>query len=155
MAMTDSIIALHEVAVGRLRLNHSKALHSLDLTMVRQMTDALLAWRDDPDVRIVLIDHAQGRGFCAGGEVVTIARSVDGHGGAARAFLFQEYRLHPLMYRFPKPGVAFMDVVTMGGGVGIACPCRYRVATERTAFAIAAARTLPVRATAAAVHWRC
>ncbi|URW76094.1 enoyl-CoA hydratase/isomerase family protein [Sphingomonas donggukensis] len=142
--MTDSIIALREGAAARLRLNRPKALHALDLSMVRQMTHALLAWRDDPDVRIVLIDHATSpdgdpklsRGFCAGGDVVTIAKAVEGHDHAARAFFFQEYRLNHLMYTFPKPGVAFMDGVTMGGGVGIACPCRYRVATERTVFAM-------------------
>ena len=142
--MTDSVIAMRDGAAGRLRLNRPKALHSLDLNMVRQMTHALLAWRDDPDIRIVLIDHAaspdgdpkMSRGFCAGGDVVGIARSVTGHNAAAKAFFYQEYRLNHLMYTFPKPGVAFMDGVTMGGGVGIACPCRYRVATERTVFAM-------------------
>ncbi len=142
--MTDPVIALREGAAGRLRLNRPKALHSLDLNMVRQMTHALLAWRDDPDIRIVLIDHAaspdgdpkHARGFCAGGDVVGIARSVGGHNAAASAFFYQEYRLNHLMYTFPKPGVAFMDGVTMGGGVGISCPCRYRVATERTVFAM-------------------
>jgi enoyl-CoA hydratase len=143
-AMTDTVRAYTDGAAGRLRLNRPKALHALDLGMVQGMTDALLAWRDDPEVRIVLIDHAtspdgdpkSSRGFCAGGDVVTIARSAEGHGAAARAFFFQEYRLNHLMYTYPKPGVAFMDGVTMGGGVGISCPCRYRVATERTVFAM-------------------
>jgi len=134
--MTDSIIALRDGAAGRLRLNRPKALHSLNLEMVKAMTAALTQWRDDPEVRIILIDHAEGRGFCAGGDVVGIAQSVGGHDAAARAFFFQEYRLNHLMYTYPKPGVAFMDGVTMGGGVGIACPCRYRVATERTIFAM-------------------
>jgi enoyl-CoA hydratase len=134
--MTDTIIATREGAAGRLRLNRPKALHSLDLAMVRQMTAALQAWITDPELRLVLIDHAEGRGFCAGGDVVTIANAVDGDEGAARAFFFEEYRLNHLMYTFPKPGVAFMDGVTMGGGVGISCPCRYRIATERTVFAM-------------------
>ncbi|WP_326523428.1 enoyl-CoA hydratase/isomerase family protein [Sphingomonas sp.] len=134
--MTDTIVSPRVGAAGCLRLNRPKALHSLDLAMVRRMTQVLLAWRDDPEVRIVLIDHAEGRGFCAGGDVVTIARALEGHEQAARAFFFEEYRLNHLMYTFPKPGVAFMDGVTMGGGVGIACPCRYRVATERTVFAM-------------------
>jgi len=134
--MIDEIRAYREDLAGRLRLDRPGALHSLDLAMCRAMTRALLDWREDPDVRIVLIDHAEGRGFCAGGDVVGIARSVEGHEEAARAFFFDEYRLNHLMYTYPKPGVAFMDGVTMGGGVGIACPCRYRVATERTVFAM-------------------
>lgn len=134
--MTDEIRAYREGLAGRLRLNRPKALHSLDLAMCQAMTRALLEWRDDPDMRIVLIDHAEGRGFCAGGDVVGIAKGVEGHEEAARAFFFHEYRLNHLMYTYPKPGVAFMDGVTMGGGVGISCPCRYRVATERTVFAM-------------------
>ena len=134
--MTDTLRSFREGHAGRLRLNRPRALHSLDLTMVQAMTRALLGWRDDPAVRIVLLDHAEGRGFCAGGDVVTIANAIGGHNAAARAFFFQEYRLNHLMYTYPKPGVAFMDGVTMGGGVGIAFPCRYRVATERTLFAM-------------------
>ena len=142
--MTDSILAYREGAAGRLRLNRPRALHSLDRAMVAGMTGALLGWLRDDDLRIVLIDHVttpdgepkHNRGFCAGGDVVTIARGVAEDEAAARAFFFEEYRLNHLMYTFPKPGVAFMDGVTMGGGVGISCPCRFRVATERTLFAM-------------------
>ena len=134
--MTDEIRAYKEGAAGRLRLNRPQAIHSLNTDMVRAMTAALLEWRDDPEMRIVLIDHAEGRGFCAGGDVVGIAKTVEGQDAAARAFFFDEYRLNHLMYTYPKAGVAFMDGVTMGGGVGISCPCRYRVATENTMFAM-------------------
>ena len=136
MTKGSTVLATREGAAGRLRLNRPKALHALDLSMVRQMTEALSAWVADPDLRLVLIDHAEGRGFCAGGDVVTIANAIGSDEVAARAFFFEEYRLNHLMYTFPKPGVAFMDGVTMGGGVGIACPCRFRVATERTVFAM-------------------
>lgn len=134
--MQDEIRSYQDGQAGRIRLNRPHALHALDLAMVRAMTRALIEWRDQDDIRIVLIDHAEGRGFCAGGDVVTIANNIDGHVAAARAFFFEEYRLNHLMYTYPKPGVAFMDGVTMGGGVGITCPCRYRVATERTMFAM-------------------
>ena len=135
-ATQQDVLTVKEGLAGRLRLNRPKALHSLNRQMVRDMANALIAWRNDADVRIILIDHAEGRGFCAGGDVVTIAQSVDGAEEAARAFFFDEYRLNHLEYTYPKPGVAFMDGVTMGGGVGIACPCRYRVATERTVLAM-------------------
>jgi enoyl-CoA hydratase len=137
IAVTDKeVLTYKEGLAGRLRLNRPKALHSLSRQMVRDMAAALIEWRDDPDVRIVLIDHAEGRGFCAGGDVVGISQNVEGHEAAARAFFFDEYRLNHLEYTYAKPGVAFMDGVTMGGGVGIACPCRYRVATERTVLAM-------------------
>ena len=132
----DELLALRDGVVGRLRLNRPRALHTLTLEMCRAMTEALLAWRDDPAVEAVLLDHAAGRGFCAGGDVLRIATSAQGHGGAARAFFFQEYRLNHLLFGYAKPTVALMDGVTMGGGVGVALPCRYRIATERTAFAM-------------------
>jgi enoyl-CoA hydratase len=136
VAMTDTrdVLAVKEGLAGRLRLNRPKALHSLNRQMVRDMAAALHEWRHDPDVRIVLIDHAEGRGFCAGGDVVAIAQ--DPHSAESAAFFFDEYRLNHLEYTFPKPGVVFMDGITMGGGVGIALPCRYRVATERTVLAM-------------------
>src|SRR3954466_7097795 len=136
MTTQRDVITVKEGLAGRLRLNPPKALHSLNRQMVRDMASALIEWRDDPEVRIVLIDHAEGRGFCAGGDVVGISQDVEGHEAAARAFFFDEYRLNHLEYTYAKPGVAFMDGVTMGGGVGIALPCRYRVATERTVLAM-------------------
>ena len=136
MTTNADVLTIKEGQGGRLRLNRPKALHSLNRQMVRDMASALLEWRDDPEVRIILIDHAEGRGFCAGGDVVDIANSVDGAEAAARAFFFDEYRLNHLEYTYPKPGVAFMDGITMGGGVGIALPCRYRIATERTVLAM-------------------
>ncbi len=136
MTSQTDVLTTKEGLAGRLRLNRPKALHSLNRRMVQGMAAALIEWRDDPDVRIILIDHAEGRGFCAGGDVVDISQNVEGAEAAARAFFFDEYRLNHLEYTYPKPGVAFMDGVTMGGGVGIACPCRYRVATERTILAM-------------------
>ena len=136
MTANKDVLTYKQGQAGRLSLNRPRALHSLNRQMVRDMAAALYEWRDDPEVRIILIDHSEGRGFCAGGDVVTISQDVEGHEAAARAFFFDEYRLNHLEYTYPKPGVAFMDGVTMGGGVGIACPCRYRVATENTVLAM-------------------
>ena len=122
--------------VGRMRLNRPKAIHALNLNMVHAMTNALISWRDDPRVELILIDHAEGRGFCAGGDVVSIAKSAGGHGAAGDAFFYQEYRMNHLMYTYTKPGIVFMDGITMGGGVGITCPAKYRIATERTVFSM-------------------
>ncbi|MGE0180013.1 MAG: enoyl-CoA hydratase/isomerase family protein, partial [Sphingomonas sp.] len=86
--MSDSIIARIEGRAGRISLNRPKAINALDLDMVRAMTAALQDWLADPAMKLVLIDHAEGRGFCAGGDVVTIARSAEGHGAAGQAFFF-------------------------------------------------------------------
>ena len=125
-----------EGRVGRITLNRPGALHALNTAMCAAMTRALVAWRADPAVALVLIDHAGERGFCAGGDIRMLARSGAGDGADARAFFHAEYRLNALMQGYAKPLVAVMDGVVMGGGVGISLPCRYRVATERTTFAM-------------------
>jgi len=134
--MTDEVLISVEGGAGRIRLNRPKAIHALNKAMCDAMIDALVAWRDDPAVRVVLIDHAEGRGFCAGGDIRMIAESGAGDGVAARAFFRSEYRLNHLLFTYPKPIVAFMDGITMGGGVGISQPARYRIATERTMYAM-------------------
>ena len=130
------VIVRVEGAVGRLTLNRPQALHALNTAMCQAMVEALLAWQADPGVRLVLLDHAGDRGFCAGGDIRVVAQSGAGDGALGRAFFRLEYQLNELLHRFPKPGVVIMDGVTMGGGVGIARPFRYRVATERTLFAM-------------------
>ena len=130
------VIVRVEGAVGRLTLNRPQALHALTTNMCRLMTDALLAWQNDPAVRLVLIDHAGDRGFCAGGDIRMLAESGASDGRLAREFFFTEYRLNDLLFSYPKPVVVIMDGVTMGGGVGLSAYCTYRVATERTTFAM-------------------
>jgi enoyl-CoA hydratase len=134
--MTPDLITRVEGKVGRIRLNRPKAIHALTRDMCSAMIEALLPWREDPSVQAVMIDHAEGRGFCAGGDIVMLARSGAGDGAEARAFFHEEYRLNHLLFTYAKPTIAFMDGITMGGGVGISQPCRYRVATENTRFAM-------------------
>ncbi|MDP3491003.1 MAG: enoyl-CoA hydratase/isomerase family protein [Phenylobacterium sp.] len=125
-----------EGAVGRITLNRPQALHALTTSMCRAMIDALVSWRSNPAVEFVLIDHAGERGFCAGGDIRMLAASGARDGFEAREFFFTEYRLNHLLFEYPKPVMVIMDGVTMGGGVGVALPARYRVATERTTFAM-------------------
>ena len=136
MIIEPEIIVRVEGRVGRLTLNRPQALHALTTNMIALLTDALVAWRSDPDIELVLLDHSGERGFCAGGDIRMLAESGAGDGAAAREFFFTEYRLNDLLHGYPKPGVAIMDGITMGGGVGLSRPCRYRVATERTTFAM-------------------
>jgi enoyl-CoA hydratase len=134
--VTPDLLTPTDGRVGRLRLNRPKAIHALTREMCGAMIAALLAWREDTSVEAVILDHAEGRGFCAGGDVVMLANSGAGDGSEARAFFFEEYRLNHLLFTYAKPIVAFMDGITMGGGVGISQPCRFRVATENTRFAM-------------------
>jgi enoyl-CoA hydratase len=134
--MTEDVLIRIEGQIGRLTLNRPKALHALTLEMCQAITQALRAWRDDPDVKAVLLDHSGERGFCAGGDIRMLADSGRTDGVEARAFFLAEYRLNHLIFEYPKPIVAVMDGVTMGGGVGLALPAQYRVATERTLFAM-------------------
>jgi enoyl-CoA hydratase len=132
----SDVLTLTDHKVGRLRLDRPKAIHALTRDMCSAMIAALLEWRERPEVEAVMLDHAEGRGFCAGGDVVMLARSGAGDGSEARAFFFEEYRLNHLLFTYAKPTLAFMDGITMGGGVGISQPCKYRVATENTRFAM-------------------
>ena len=134
--MSEDVLISVEGAVARIRLNRPRAIHALTREMCDAMSQALLGWRDDPDVEAVIIDHAEGRGFCAGGDVVMIAKSGATDGDDARAFFHSEYRLNHLLFTYPKPTVALMDGITMGGGVGIALPCTHRIATENTRLAM-------------------
>ena len=134
--MTEDVLISVEGGVGRIRLNRPKAIHALTTAMCEVMSEALLRWRADPSVEVVLIDHAGGRGFCAGGDVVMLARSGNSDAEEAKRFFFAEYRLNHLLFTYDKPTVAIMDGITMGGGVGISLPCTYRVATENTRLAM-------------------
>ena len=134
--MTDDVLISVEGGVGRLRLNRPKAIHALTTRMCEVMSEALLKWRAEPAVEIVVIDHAEGRGFCAGGDVVMLARSGNEDAEEAKRFFWAEYRLNHLLFTYPKPTLAIMDGITMGGGVGISLPCTYRIATENTRFAM-------------------
>jgi enoyl-CoA hydratase len=133
---TDQVIVAVDGNVGRLRLNRPKALHALTTEMCAAVLDALEAWRADAGVEAIVLDHAEGRGFCAGGDIRMLSTSGAGDGAEARAFFATEYRMNHRLFTFAKPIVAFMDGVTMGGGVGIALPARFRVATENTKFAM-------------------
>ncbi len=143
--MTSDIIARRDGKAGRISLNRPAALHALTLDMVHAMIRALMDWRDDPAIECVLIDHAVptdgdpklSRGFCAGGDIAFLRKSALNDGGVSgRMFFHDEYQLNHLIFTYPKPVVAFMDGVTMGGGVGISQPARYRVATENTRLAM-------------------
>lgn len=135
--MTDDILTRIEGHAGLISLNRPSAIHALTLDMVHAMSGALLKWKDDDAVKCIIIDHAEGRGFCAGGDIAFLRNSaLNDNGESGRKFFHDEYQLNHLLFTYPKPVVAFMDGITMGGGVGISQPARFRVATENTRFAM-------------------
>jgi enoyl-CoA hydratase len=134
--MTPDLIVERQGQIGRIRLNRPAALHALTTEMCLGIIAALSDFEADDAIKAVVFDHGEGRGFCAGGDIRMLAESMRGDGVAARAFFHTEYRMNYRLFTYGKPTISIMDGITMGGGVGVALPCRYRVATENTRFAM-------------------
>jgi enoyl-CoA hydratase len=125
--------------LGIVTLNRPQALNTLSLAMYRRFDPALAAWAGDDEIHAVLVRGAGDRAFCAGGDVVAIYEAWAEAAGPAHYsadFFREEYQLIRRIHRFPKPAIALMDGATMGGGAGVAVNGRFRVATQRTLFAM-------------------
>jgi enoyl-CoA hydratase len=133
----QTVIARRDGRVGRIVLNRPQALNALDLAMIRACTRALTEWRDDPHVHGVVIEGAGDRAFCAGGDVRALRQyELDGEHHNAETFFREEYELNLMIATYPKPYVALIDGICMGGGIGLSVHAPYRVATEHAAFAM-------------------
>lgn len=132
---------------GLITLNRPKALNALSLGMIRALSAALLAWRDDPAVHVVAIRGSNKKGqpgtpeslfggFCAGGDIRFFHQAVFAGDSALEDFFTEEYALNHLIHTYPKPYVAFMDGVVMGGGMGISQGAKLRIVTEHTKMAM-------------------
>jgi enoyl-CoA hydratase len=129
----DDVDIRVEGRLGHITLDRPERLNALTPDILTRIADALASWRHVDDVETVLIDGAGERGFCAGGDVRMITETGPHE---ARAFWELEYAVVLEISRYPKPVVAVMDGVTMGGGVGIAGHARLRVVTERSRVAM-------------------
>ncbi|NUU31343.1 enoyl-CoA hydratase/isomerase family protein [Arthrobacter sp. C9C5] len=118
--------------LGVITLNRPKAVNALTAGMAAAMLETLTLWADDDAVAAVLVRGAGERGLCAGGDIVAIYRDMQGGGDATADFWAVEYRLNLLISDYPKPYVAFMDGLVLGGGVGISAHGSVRIVTERT-----------------------
>ena len=132
----DEILTHLDGGVGFLTLNRPKAINSLTQTMVTAMDATLTAWATDDAVKAVVVSGAGDRGLCAGGDVVAIYHSAQAGGAEARRFWFDEYRLNARIARFPKPYIALMDGIVMGGGLGIGMHGTVRVVTDTSKIAM-------------------
>lgn len=135
-ADSDEVLVRVEAGVGFLTLNRPRAINSLTHAMVRVLDDTLAAWAEDDAVSAVVLTGAGERGLCAGGDVVALYHSAKAGGAEARAFFFDEYRLNARIGAYPKPCVAIMDGIVMGGGVGVAGHAGVRIATDTAKIAM-------------------
>lgn len=136
VAENEDVLVTVANGVGHLILNRPKAINSLTHGMVTALTEALDGWERDADVHTVLLSGAGERGLCAGGDVVALYHSAKAGGADARRFWFEEYQLNARIGRYPKPYVALMDGIVMGGGVGVAGHAGIRVVTDTTKMAM-------------------
>ncbi len=124
-------------AWGHITLDRPRALNALSYPMCCAIDDALTRFATDPAIIGVLIDGAGERGFCAGGDIRALYDAArTGNADDSAVFFAREYRLNARIAAFPKPYVALMDGITMGGGVGLSAHGSHRVVTERTVLAM-------------------
>jgi enoyl-CoA hydratase len=118
--------------LGRIVLNRPKAINALTHEMALRIEQVLREWAVDPSVGAVVLTGAGERGLCAGGDIVAIHRDALAQGTATRDFWRDEYRLNALIGSYPKPVVAVMHGLVMGGGIGLSAHASHRIVTERT-----------------------
>ena len=135
MTAEDTLITRRDGRVARILLNRPRALNALNLDMIRAMAKALDEWRDDPHVHAVVIEGAGDRAFCAGGDVINLRDGqMSGDRTEVEQFFGEEYALNLAIATYPKPYIALIDGICMGGGIGVSVYGPYRVATEHASF---------------------
>jgi enoyl-CoA hydratase len=140
--MTDAsvvegdLIARKEGSAGIIRLNRPKAINAVTLEMFHDIDKALDAFEKDPLVAVILLEGAGERGLCAGGDIRSLWESSKVRGDLGKILWRDEYILNARIKKFPKPYVAFMDGIVMGGGVGLSAHAAHRIVTDKTKLAM-------------------
>lgn len=123
--------------IGWVRLNRPAVLNALSLNMIRTLMQLLRTWETDPSLKTVIIEGTGDKAFCAGGDVRAVYEAQKrGDLETGDAFFREEYTLNSYIYSYPKPYVALMDGIAMGGGLGIAINGSHRIVTERALLAM-------------------
>ncbi len=130
------LIVCREGAAGIIRLNRPKAINAMTYEMSQGIDAALDRFEADPAVAVVILEGAGERGLCAGGDIRGLYESSKAGGDLGKVFWRQEYLMNARIAKFPKPYIAFMDGLVMGGGVGLSGHARHRVVTEKTKLAM-------------------
>ncbi len=132
-----TVLLRQEGAAGTLLLNRPRALNALDLAMITQLDAAIGQLRDDPAVRLVLLEGAGGKAFCAGGDVRRMRElALAGDAAGVRAFFAGEYAVNAAIAAFGKPWISLIDGVCMGGGIGLSVHGSHRVVTDHALLAM-------------------
>ena len=134
--MTEDIQTERHGAWGVVTLDRERALNSLTKAMCEALDEALSAWATDDAVSAVMIEGAGERAFCAGGDIRWLAEAAKADPAEAATFFRREYRMNTRIQNFPKPYVALIDGICMGGGVGVSAGASHRIVTERTMWAM-------------------
>lgn len=135
MTTEDTVVTSRDGRIGRILLNRPRALNALDLPMIRACAKILEEWRNDAHVHAVVIEGAGDRAFCAGGDIRALRDGqVSGDRASVDQFFREEYALNIAIATYPKPYIALVDGICMGGGIGMSVHAPYRVATEHAGF---------------------
>lgn len=132
----EDIVFARRGRLGLVTLNRPKALNALTHGMALALMRELRAWAEDDSVALVAIQGAGPRAFCAGGDIRALYEAGMRDGRANFRFYADEYRLNALIHTYPKPYVALMDGIVMGGGVGVSIHAHRRIAGDATLFAM-------------------
>ena len=137
MSTEETVVTSRDGRIGRILLNRPRALNALDLPMIRACAAILETWREDPHVDAVVIEGAGDRAFCAGGDIRALRDGqISGDRASVDQFFSEEYALNVTIATYPKPYIALIDGICMGGGIGMSVHAPYRVATEHAGFAM-------------------
>ncbi len=136
MSNENDLIINQEGAIGRIHLNRPTALNALTAPMAYKMKDQLDAWAQDDSIKAVIVDAEGDRAFCAGGDIRDLYENGKKDPKPGQNFWREEYKLNALIHNYPKPYIAYMNGIVMGGGVGISSHGSHRIVTENTMLAM-------------------
>ncbi|XP_009672190.2 3-hydroxyisobutyryl-CoA hydrolase, mitochondrial isoform X2 [Struthio camelus] len=133
---TAEVLLEKRGGAGIITLNRPKALNTLTISMIRQIYPQIKTWEQDPETFLIIIKGTGGKAFCAGGDIKVISDAGKVGDRLIQYFFREEYTLNNAIGTCKKPYVALIDGITMGGGVGLSVHGHFRVATEKTLFAM-------------------
>ena len=137
MPLEDDIHIRKSGKAGRITLTRPGALNAMTYDMCIAIGDALDTWQNDDDIELIIINAEGSRSFCAGGDIADLYQTGKaGDYAYGRKFWRDEYRINAKIKNYPKPYIAIMDGIVMGGGVGISAHGSHRIVTENTLFAM-------------------